>query len=514
MAHRYELTQQGGAAEALGVVVAIVDPGPQADLTPFAWGYTFEIGGVPAVPDEVEWSHTGDAEVFLDSATADSPTCTPTLPGYVRRSLRVRKDGVDYYAPVSSVRIGDGSALLVYTQDVGDQADFTPVDLVVEVVKGGLTIAPDMVIWVVDESDSGIADAFAAVTTYTPAAVGRHEAVPACLVRDTWYRGAPASFVVGEAFSCTITGIDDQVTLDPVDLAGTVNGGIGVLTYEWSVNGVVVSTAESFSYTPTAVGKHTVTRKVTDSVGQVARCAEEVFQVGDGDFFVTDLDIDFRQAVPLTADGAYTIDGVSITLANLSAATTKECSVANGLYLVHDGTGTPDPQAQINLKTLLANAGHTFDPAAYEYRISWQWEPDTSNVGFGTVVSLNDGAGGAAGERFFVGSSRTNKMMTGGEGTWKDDWAITPQSSMSILVHGHDFDVRYGTKSVDTWDGNTSGMTRFGDTQRSFNARAHLVTTATVTTWDTSALTLIFKVTEATGTGKLYRLWVAHRSRQ
>lgn len=410
------------------------------------------------------------------------------------------------------------SIVVVSIAAIADQAGLDPVNLVGTVEVDGEEVVPTAVAWRVGGATSGISDATDLTTTYTPTEAGKHVVSLSAEVDGAWHHAEVEPFTVGSgALTASLAAISNQLTLAAIQGAATASGGVGTKAHAHTVNGATTGladpTVEDPTFTPTAAGTYTWVYTVTDQAGQTAT-ATRTFTVGDADGFLTDLDIDFRQAVTLTADGAYTIDGVSVTMANLSAAATKECSVANGLYLVHDGTGTPDPQAQINLKTLLANAGHTFDPAAYEYRISWQWVADPSNVGFGTVVSLNDGGVGAAGERFFVGSARTNNMMTGGEGTWKDDWAITPQSSMSILVHGHDFDVRYGTKSVDTWDGNTSGMTRFGDTQRSFNARAHLVTTATVTTWDTSALTLIFKVTEATGTGKLYRLWVAHRSRQ
>lgn len=183
-----------------------------------------------------------------------------------------------------TIRPGSVVPASVTIAAIADQTTLDPATLD-STVSGGT--APYTYSWTVNGVTTGIADATAADTTFTPTAAGRM-AVALTVTDGLGATGsASRSFLVGTAaLSVSIAAVSDQLTLAAITLDSTVTGGVGSKTYAWTVNGATTglsnSTAADPTFTPTGGGKYVAVCTVTDAAGQTAT-ASVSYTVGDAD---------------------------------------------------------------------------------------------------------------------------------------------------------------------------------------------------------------------------------------
>lgn len=192
------------------------------------------------------------------------------------------------------------------------------------------------------------------------------------------------------------------------------------------------------------------------------------------------INADFRENVAIPGDGTYTIGGVSVAIFGSAGLTTKEATVADGIYLLRNGTGTGG-YAVVYPDLALAAVGHTWDPANYEYLIATDCE---RGAGGGECVQAL--ADALEGERMLLGQRNSGHMwmFQRGNNAW-DTWPGTLGRAQVWIMKGHVFDVRHGSvANLTAWKGETTGLTRFGGTgkeERSFENTNQLPGTNAVT---------------------------------
>ncbi len=200
----------------------------------------------------------------VSGATSSSWTFTPISSGsytvYVNATDNVGARAKSNIAAVTvnavlSVTISPSSVTL----DAGQSKLFT------STVSGGTS--PYTYQWYLD--GSAVSGATSATWTYTPSASGSHtvfvkvtDSVSAVATSNT------ATVTVNGALSVTIS--PTSVVMDVGQsrtFTSTVSGGTGPFSYQWYLDGSVVSgaTSSTWTYTPSAAGSHTVYVKVTDS---------------------------------------------------------------------------------------------------------------------------------------------------------------------------------------------------------------------------------------------------------
>jgi multisubunit Na+/H+ antiporter MnhE subunit len=200
--------------------------------------------------------------------TGSNYTFTPGSPGFHNIYLNVT-DSLSMKAKSNTATVTVNAAPSVtispstWTMDVGQSKLFT------SSVSGGS--GPYSYHWYLD----GVAfsGATGATWTYTPSAAGSHTVY----VKVTDSASTPvtatsntATVTVNGALSVTIS--PGTVTMDvgqPKTFTSTVTGGTSSYSYQWYLNGVAVSGANSsaWTFTPGSLGSYSVYVNVTDSVG-------------------------------------------------------------------------------------------------------------------------------------------------------------------------------------------------------------------------------------------------------
>lgn len=155
----------------------------------------------------------------------------------------------------------------------------------VDPAGGSLTYSSTMDV-VPATSATTLVDATTSTPDFTPDKIGAYSGL--LTVTDVggrtdtsrWYRE------VRSALTLSIDAVADQLTLAAISLNSTASGGIGTLTYDWTVNGATTglsdATAADPTFTPSVAGPHVAVCTVTDAAGQT-RTASEPFTIGDAD---------------------------------------------------------------------------------------------------------------------------------------------------------------------------------------------------------------------------------------
>jgi hypothetical protein len=231
-------------------------------------------------PYTYEWYLDGGA---VSGATSASWTFTPLSAGNYTVYVKVT-DAVSGVASSNTVPVAVDAALSVSitptsaTLDVGQSVTFT------STVSGGTS--PYSYQWYLN--GAAVSGATSASWTFTPSSAGAYsvyvkitDSVSATAMSNT------ATVTVNTAPSVGIT--PASVTLDVGQsqlFTSTVSGGTSPYTYQWYLNGAVVSgaTSSTWTFTPSSSGSYNVYVNVTDSVGSGAKSNVAIVTVNAAPF--------------------------------------------------------------------------------------------------------------------------------------------------------------------------------------------------------------------------------------